>query len=401
MKNRIGFIFLIICSILNGQTKFDPNKKYTKNEIIEDFTILRTALEEVHPGLYRYNNKEFIDKSFDSIYNNLNSPMTEAEFYFQCSSVISKIGCAHTHLRMTHNYDDYFKTKIASFPLKLKLIKNQVYVYENYSGDTTIINGSELLSINNRPIHEIIETLENHLVSDGFNKTGKYYLIEEKFAYLYSLLIEKTDSFSIRVKPYKSDKIVSFHMKGKSETELTKWKEHEKGIQTEWKYLDFEIPDPNIARLTIQTFQDIKDVSVYNSFIDSVFVVLNDKHIDNLILDLRGNDGGEENNAINLYSHIVDKPFRYYDSVEMVIPPDHNFTFVKYAKYPKDLEEIKKNIIVANDGRYLYTEMPNQGIIQPDKNPFSGNIYILINGKSASTTTELCSIIHYNNAEFL
>jgi hypothetical protein len=322
--------------------------------------------------------------------------MTEAAFYYQCSSVIPKIGCAHTHLRMTHDYDEYYKANIFSFPFKLKIINNHVFIYENHSDDTTIVIGSELLSINNRPIREVIEILANHLVSDGFNKTGKYYAIEDRFPYLYSLLIEKTDSFIIQTKLYKSDKIVTFCIKGKTELEIAKKKEKEQSIQTEWKYLDFEIPDSNIARLTIQTFQDIKDVSVYNSFIDSVFNIISDKHIENLILDFRGNDGGEEDNAINLYSHIVDKPFRYYDSVEMVIPPDHKFTFAKYVKYPKDLEEIKKYIKVAHDGRYLYTEMPNQGVIQPLKNNYKGNIYVLIDGRSASTTTELCSVMHYN-----
>lgn len=396
MKSIIAVVLLAICSVLNGQTKYDTNKKYTKSEIIEDFTVLRTALEEVHPGIYRYNKKDSMDKSFDIVFNNLNRPMTEAEFYYQCSLVIPKIGCAHTHLQMPRDYDDYYKTNIASFPLKLKLINNHVYVVENNSDDTTIVIGSELLSINNKPIKEIVETLANHLVSDGFNKTGKYFFIEYKFPYLYSLLIENTDSYLIRAKLYKSDKNVTNLIKGKTESELAQKKEQEKSVQTEWKYLGFEIPDSNIARLTIQTFQDIKDVSVYNAFIDSVFKIIRDKHIDNLILDLRGNNGGEEDNAINVYSHIVDKPFRYFDSVEMVIPPDHTFTFAKYAKYPKDLEAIKKNIIVANDGRYLYTEMPNQGVIQPKKDSYKGSIYVLIDGGSASSTSELCSIIHYN-----
>jgi len=396
MKNLCVLFFLSICYILFGQHNYDPDKSYTKDEINEDFSILRRALEEVHPGLYRYNTKDSIDKSFDIVFNKLKGPMTEAEFYYQCSSVIPKIGCAHTHLRMTSDYDDYYKTSIASFPLKVKLIKNRVYISENNSDDSTIIIGSEILSINDKPIAGIVETLANHLVSDGFNKTGKYCLIEEDFPYLYSLLIENPDSFRVKARVYKSDKIVSFSIKGKTESALAKKKEQEKGIQTEWNYLDFQIPASNIARLTIQTFQDIKDVSVYNSFIDSVFAVIRDKHIGNLILDLRGNSGGEEDNAINLYSHLVDKPFRYYDRVEMVIPPDHVFTFADHVRYPKDLEEIKKNIIVADDGSYLYTEMPNQGIIRPKKDAYNGNIYVLIDGRSASTTSELCSIIQYN-----
>jgi len=61
-------IFLSSCpfSLTLGQDTY-PNKKFTIQELREDFTVFRESLEEAHPGLYWFNSKDEMDRLFNDV----------------------------------------------------------------------------------------------------------------------------------------------------------------------------------------------------------------------------------------------------------------------------------------------------------------------------------------------
>jgi hypothetical protein len=61
-----------------------------------DFTYLRQALEETHPGLYRYVPKADMTRKMDSLYARLDQPLPYWSYYAMLSSLIGEIRCAHT-----------------------------------------------------------------------------------------------------------------------------------------------------------------------------------------------------------------------------------------------------------------------------------------------------------------
>ena len=64
----------------------------------EDFQLLRHALEEAHPGLYRYSSKAEMDRTFDAFAAKLNRPISTAEFEEGIAGVRAAIRCGHTSL---------------------------------------------------------------------------------------------------------------------------------------------------------------------------------------------------------------------------------------------------------------------------------------------------------------
>ena len=85
MRKRLSHLFvpvlLVLC--LSGESltfrdsenkAFDPEKKYAVDELKEDFTLLRTALEEAHAGLYYYTPKEEMDSLFSRLFAGLDHP---------------------------------------------------------------------------------------------------------------------------------------------------------------------------------------------------------------------------------------------------------------------------------------------------------------------------------------
>src|SRR5262249_41622227 len=62
----------------------------------EDFRILRSALEEGHPGIYRYTPKEVLDQRFDEAEKALDHPMNVYEFYRVVAPGVAALKCGHT-----------------------------------------------------------------------------------------------------------------------------------------------------------------------------------------------------------------------------------------------------------------------------------------------------------------
>src|SRR5947209_16706688 len=63
-----------------------------------DFDLLRHALEEAHPGLYRYSSKAEMDRLFTSERGKLNQPMTRMRFREVVAETLAGMRCGHTSL---------------------------------------------------------------------------------------------------------------------------------------------------------------------------------------------------------------------------------------------------------------------------------------------------------------
>src|ERR1700677_3289383 len=98
---RIFFSFIVIavclssCSTINKS--YDPDKRYTRQQLQQDYTLLRNILEKKHPSLYWYMPKDSMDYYFDTYYQNIEDSMTEQQFGWQVlAPLTNKIHCGNT-----------------------------------------------------------------------------------------------------------------------------------------------------------------------------------------------------------------------------------------------------------------------------------------------------------------
>jgi C-terminal processing protease CtpA/Prc len=124
--------------------------------------------------------------------------------------------------------------------------------------------------------------------------------------------------------------------------------------------LEFEIlTEKDTALLTVSTFVYYDKVDYFRSFMDSCFLEIKDKGINNLILDLRGNGGGDPFCSTILLSYLQKQPVRYFAE--------------PYGKYTEFAEPLP---------------LP--------KNHFSGNLYTFIDGSCGSTNGHFCALLKYH-----
>ena len=147
--------------------KFD--KKIEVDELKDDLLFLKKQLEENHPQLYTFLDKNKFDNIFDNALNEIDKKMTIVEFMRIIKPLVTQIKCGHTEMIYSENFMNAIKENGKSMPLKIKIIKNKAYVIDNLSDNQDISVGDEILSINSVSMNEIIKKLETYFSSDALN----------------------------------------------------------------------------------------------------------------------------------------------------------------------------------------------------------------------------------------
>ena len=324
---------------------------FSQEKLQEDFIQARSLLEEIHPALYDYTEKEVLDSIFDHGYRKINGTMDFRGFYTLLAEILAPIGCGHTSLWIPSDFWNPAPDRF--FPLKLTILGSGAVVAGEYGNTDTIPPGSEIKSVNGKSIQEIFRELESAVSADGFNRSNIIRRIERDFSKKYALHFGFPDQFRITYRAPGQD-FCTEALLDPASIELID--------QDTWKgsELSFrEVDGASTGILTINTFGYYDRVDMFQAFMDSVFRVVREREIGNLILDLRRNGGGDPFCSSYLFSFLEQKPVPYFAE--------------PYRKYARLADPIPR----AEDH-------------------FTGNLITLIDGHGFSTTGHFCALLKYH-----
>src|SRR6516165_9249251 len=135
----------------------------------EDLRILRGALEEGHPGIYRYTPKPVLDRRFDQAEKALDHPMSVYEFYRIVAPVVAAIKCGHTGVRVPPDLD---KGK-PQLPLVVRVLDGKIYVLRDLSNAQGLLAGQEIRAIDGLAADQIVQTMVTAMHADGDVQTAR------------------------------------------------------------------------------------------------------------------------------------------------------------------------------------------------------------------------------------
>jgi len=324
---------------------------FDQRKLQADFDTIRAMLERIHPALYDYTPKEILDTEFERVANRLIRPLEFRDYYTLLSRLVAKIGCGHTSLWIQ---SDYWNTVPDSlFPLRLHLDDNGVFINGSYLGEGGIPEGSRLLSINGIALEEVIDQLQAITSADGFNRAYKKAMVQKNFSKKYALVYGFPGQFRLSVIEPGSNQPRLYSIAGVSSREIDR--QAATSNKLEFRIMD----DSRTGLLTINTFGYYNRVDMFRSFIDSVFREVKEHGIENLILDLRGNSGGDPFCASYLFSYLAQHPVPYFE--------DHY-------------------------GQYDTLALP----VPLAANHYKGELFTLTDGRGFSTTGHFCALLKYH-----
>ncbi|RYF37318.1 MAG: peptidase S41, partial [Cytophagaceae bacterium] len=135
-----------------------------------------------------------------------------------------------------------------------------------------------------------------------------------------------------------------------------------------------------------QTF----DKGEFFHFVDSAFALMHARKAKHLVLDLRGNPGGDNSFSDHLLAYFATRPFSFNSSFTVKTSPVTK-RFWQGVNEPA-LAALKANILTRKDGQVFPVETPLQ-LPRTDSLRFTGDVYALIDRYTYSNATTVAAQI--------
>ena len=368
---------------LNESLAIESNNSWNKEQIIDlrnlkpippemllkDYELISKMILEVHPGTFRYNNSAEITSALQELKSKFSQPLTHQEAYLAISKLTAQLKCDHT-LAGFNNQNKTINSIIHYQPDKLpftfKWIENEMVVTHNASENQFLERGTKVLSINGIPVLEIRNRLLPYIGADGDTDKNRIYKTEvngydfryNAFDIFYPLLFPSLeDEIEIEIQQHDDSKVDAIKVKKltrdeRSRTLTERYVNFPKSSDDMWK---FEIKSDSIALLTLNSFSlnGWKAMTIdYKRFLSNAFEEIEKKGIENLIIDIRENNGGNDEMSNELFKYLV--------------PEIKDFEREGRTRYVEFPEELKPHIQSWGDNPWYYNLTPK------DKKPRDG-----------------------------
>ena len=401
------FLLIIIPALLyscSTTKNYNPNKKYSAQQLQQDYSLLRNILEKKHPSLYWYTPRDSMDLHFDKYYNDIKDSMTEQQFGWKVIAPLTdKIHCGHTSFSRSKAYNNWsYGKKIPSFPLLLKCWNDTMAVTANLnSKDSVLKRGTLITSINGIKNDELIKTMFGYMTEDGYAVNVNYSRLSNSFPYYHRNIFGVSKTYAVTyLDKSGAEQRINIQAYGldadtvkKEKDSAVKIRPPQQKKQTRQERLQ-EIRSlavdttNNTAIITINSFSS----GSLRKFYRQTFGYIKKTGIDNVVLDIRSNGGGRIRLSTLLTKYVTRVNFKVADTSYAVTK-----SLRPYSKYIK-------GSFMDNLGLFFLTKKKSDGLyhfghwerkINKPKavNNYTGNLYVLIAGNTFSAAALFSNVV--------
>jgi len=394
-----GIISVVLFSCSASKIEnFSPENKIPAPRLKEDAVLLKKILEANHPSLYWYTPKDSIDWYFNNTINSIQDSLTELQFRNKIAKFVAQIHCGHTAVRSSKEYAEYFsKHKLPQFPLAVKAWADSLVVVGNaIRTDSVFKRGVIITSINGMPNRAILDSMFQYISMDGYSDNFKYQLVSIYFPLFYNITFGLKDSnvitYTDTAGVERTGVIKNFEpVKDTSKNRIVSNIPFPKPTRKQLKAIrrrngnNLTFDTTNTAYLHVVTFSE----AGLRRFFRESFQTIQDRHAENLVIDLRENGGGNIGATANLTRYIVQHPFHMADTVSAI---SRSF---KYGKYIHPVWIYKMLMFFSSkkqkDGRYHFGYLEHHTYQPVSSLHFNGNVYIVQGGFTFSAASMFVS----------
>ncbi len=397
--------------------KYDMRAKIlSPQQMKNDLALVKATWENIHPGLYRYNTKTQIENYFKALDAQINQPMEQRNFFVLLSQLNEKLKCGHSFVSF-YNNKRILKANLFSrvfIPILFQVIDGKFIVTHNLSDNKDIALGNEIITINNIPIKTIIDSLLTVSKADGLkglNKkrdnitihprniyTDNYSLFDVYFPLFFKKNLNDP-TFSMAV--LKDKKVIKATIAGlsKEDREQRFIAQYGEVPKNEKSWYIKKI-DKKTAVLRLGDFSTFNWKFDVNKYLDSVFTMLNTEGYQNLIVDIRQNEGGADETRDAVLTYLTPKSLGCANAYRRLY---------RYTSIPDSLkpyldtwdDSFKQNKIgyeLTAEGFYQKPLISSKcAEILPKPNHFKGKIYLITDASNSSATFIMADVFKKNN----
>ncbi|MDX2427304.1 MAG: S41 family peptidase [Xanthomonadales bacterium] len=402
---KISTTLIMICLLTppittNGAETPPPNEPvvYSAEAVREDLAFLYETLQVSTYDLFLNTTKADYDNAFKQAMSSITGPMTYLEINRLFKPFVVLAGFFHCTLDFPSDvYRQFNQNGGRRIPFKIGFWGEKVLVSANWSDNKQIEAGDEILAINGIDIHQLLEKI--YVFKQGESEYVKRTLLEtgslmDNWWYVFG----DFSSGTVRIKKPGGEQL-NTEVEGLT---LEQYRERKQTVQSpsfmkSGRTFEF-IGDVAYLRPGIFLNTESRDISsqeafnneAFLEFIDSAFVEIAKRKPQYLILDLRGNYGGDNSFSDPMIAYFADKPFRIASKFR-VRTSQVTKSFWKDVDIP-ELVDMKHQIMTLEDGTRFDIEL-NTTQPRTDDLAFKGQVITLVDRFSFSNTTSVAAIV--------
>ncbi len=388
---KAKFLFFLLWVSLSfmafgQQTKDD--KLYSPEEMHQDLDSMYAWINATHPNLYLHIKKEKADKEWSKIRAKMNKPMSRIDFAKLVFPLTTMYRDGHTGLGFDFS-DREFEAYAAKggklFPLAVQIEKGKLYA-TNADPQFKLKPGARILTINGVKSEELIREMLPYWPSD--NKPHQESNLSRLFGFTLWYLHGWGDKVEVTYSNFGESKNQTEVLAG---MDLDTFFKEILGFGSKQYKLTIHEKE-SLAVLELYNFRP--QMKELNIFLDSAFLVLKEKNIQHLAIDLRKSGGGYSGVGNRVLQFVTGKPFAQLEARE------------QYRSYTLPSKPYNKNFYKNNMAAYedQYIDNRYKSIIKPDEAAplekpelkFTGKLYLLTAPRTFSSSHMMAAAIKGN-----
>ena len=318
MNHLLSFLFLLVSIVGSAQKTANPASELKQQQ--KDFAIFKSGLSLIESKMDRHISMDSIQSFLSATENTFNSevlsPIEEFKLYARCIDLIES-----GHTQAVPNKKvlvEYFR-KAKSLPFDLIMVNKHLYVngYATQSKNARVkrnkseelAKGAEIIAIDGKSIAEWMLLIGEFIGSDEDDPSFEYTVAGQLFDFYRFLATEThTDRLEVDV-VFKKDTtresiLLTYPPLKLADTRFKAIeKQHEKDRRTPGK---FKFIGNDVGYFRFTTFDEAIG-NQYSEFLKKSFKkIKKKKQVKTVVIDLRGNGGG--NVQTELMSYFLEKP---------------------------------------------------------------------------------------------
>ena len=288
-------------------------KKYDTKKLKSDIDSLVKFIEDTHRDPFYWYPKDSFYKDIAGVKRQIDKPLSSLSFYQLIEPVLVRLQDGQSDLAMP--FSDFYNLylNLCKIPARLKFSVKQPYV--SYLGpilpdlDISVPENAEIFSINNIPSQKIVGDIirmtggENQEFRLAFRSLFHQFHLKQLYSIDTSYKITYASGQGIK-------KIALAGISGK-EFNARKPKESQ-APNSQGPYRLKLVDSLNTAIIDFRSFEEKPS---FLRFADSTFCLLKEQKVDNLIIDLRSNVGGDSEIGDEFLQYLVQSDFNQYSKV--------------------------------------------------------------------------------------
>ncbi|TXH68174.1 MAG: peptidase S41 [Lysobacteraceae bacterium] len=408
---RAWMVGVLVCALMSPSAQAadwrDTLPVIPAEALQRDVDTLEATYGALHPGLHRYLDEPALKAAYADLRRRFHRPQRLDQVYLALSGFAAKVRCGHTYANF-YNQDKAVAVALLRhprIPLYFRWIDGEMVVTRDMGSGLALPAGTRVLSLDGVPTRRILSALMPYARADGHNDAkrvadlqrignGRY----EAFDVFYPLLYPRAVSSELRARVRRpgeeAARTVSLRMLPFEQADAALPRAESPTSPLRWR-VDTPRPGVAVLRMPDWTAYQHPDWN-WQAYLDRAFAEIVRDGVGDLVIDLRGNEGGSGIGE-DLIAHLIDAP------MPMAAPS-------RKVRYRRVADTLRPALSTWDDGFYDWGEAAvdlgegwyrlggedataREATIAPRAPRYRGRVWVLIGPDNSSATFEFAQTV--------